>query len=79
MFGYENKLAFPIYFSDQKFEDSIDFSLLIDNDNLHYVYIKDFNRYMFIKTKNKKKKWFCKSCLHCFSSKSVLIKDKEIV
>ena len=29
MFGYENKLAFPIYFSDQKFEDSIDLSLLL--------------------------------------------------
>ena len=79
MFGYENKLAFPIYFSDQKFEDSIDLSLLIDIDNLHYVYIKDFNRFMFSKTKNKNKKWFCKSCLQCFSSKSVLIKHKEIV
>ena len=79
MFGYENKLAFPTYFSDQKFEDSIDLSLLIDIDNLHYVYIKDFNRFMFSKTKNKNKKWFCKSCLQCFSSKSVLIKHKEIV
>ena len=29
------------------------------------------------KTKNKNKKWFCKSCLQCFSSKSVLIKHKE--
>ena len=32
---------------------------------------------MFQKTKNKKKKWFCKSCLQCFSSKNVLIKHKE--
>ena len=32
---------------------------------------------MFHKTKNKNKKWFCKSCLQCFSSKSVLIKHKE--
>ena len=24
VFGYENKLVFPIYISDQKFEDSID-------------------------------------------------------
>ena len=28
-------------------------------------------------TKNKNKKWFCESCLQCFSSKSVLIKHKE--
>ena len=32
---------------------------------------------MFHKAKNKNKKWFCKSCLQCFSSKSVLIKHKE--
>ena len=32
---------------------------------------------MFRKTKNKNKKWFCKSCLQCFSSKNVLIKHRE--
>ena len=48
--------------------------LLIDDDKSYYVYIKDFDRFMFHKTKNKNKKWFCKSCLQCFSSESVLIK-----
>ena len=33
--------------------------------------------FMFHKTKNKNKKWFCKSCLQCFSSENVLIKHKE--
>ena len=32
---------------------------------------------MFHKTKNKNKKWFCRSCLQCFSSENVLIKHKE--
>ena len=32
---------------------------------------------MFHKTKNKNKKWFCKSCLQGFSSEDVLIKHKE--
>ena len=77
MFGYENKLIFPIYISDQKFKDSMYLLFLIDNDKSHYVYIKDFNRFMFHKTKNKNKKWFCKSCLQCFSSENVLIKHKE--
>ena len=27
VFGYENKLAFPIYVSDQKFEDSVNLLL----------------------------------------------------
>ena len=68
MSGYENELVFPIYVSDQKFKDSMDLLLLIDNDKSHCVYIKDFDRFMFHKTKNNNKKWFCKSCLHCFSS-----------
>ena len=32
---------------------------------------------MFHKTKNKNKKWFCRSCLQCFSRESVWIKHKE--
>ena len=42
------------------------------------MYIKDFDRFMFHKTKNKNKKYFCKSCLQCFSSKNVLAKHKEV-
>ena len=53
---YENELVFPIYISDQKFKDLMDLLLLIDNDKSYYVYIKDFNRCMFHKTKNKNKK-----------------------
>ena len=75
--GYENGLVFPIYVSDQKFKGSIDLLLLIDDDKSHYVYIKDFDRFMFHKTKDKNKKWFFRSCLQCFSSKSLLIKHKE--
>ena len=55
----------------------MDLLLLIDNDKSHYVYIKDFDRFMFHKTKNKNKKQFCKSCLQCFSSENILIKHKE--
>ena len=63
VFCYENKLVYPIFISKQTFEDLIDLLLLIENDKSHYVYIKDFNTFMFHKTKNKNKKWFCKSCL----------------
>ena len=77
VFGYENGLVFPIFVSDQKFEDSMDLLLLIDDDKSYYVHIKDFNRFMFHKTKNKNKTWFCKNCLQCFSTEKVLIKHKE--
>ena len=76
VFGYENKLVFSIYISDKKFEDSVDLLLLIEDDKSQYVYIKDFNRFMFHKTKNNRK-CFCRSCLQCFSKESVLIKHKE--
>ena len=33
---------------------------------------------MFHKTKNKNKKYFCKSCLQCFSTKNVLTKNKKV-
>ena len=42
------------------------------------MYIKDFDRFMFHKTKNKNKKYFCKSCLQCFSCKNVLTEHKEV-
>ena len=41
------------------------------------VYIKDFNRFMFCKTKTKNKKYFCKSCLQCFSNENVLTKHEK--
>ena len=44
VFGYKNGLVFPIYVSD-----SIDLLLLINDERSHYVYIKDFNRFMFHK------------------------------
>ena len=75
MFGYENELVFPIYVSDQKFQDSTDLLLLTKDDKSHYVYAKNVNTFMFHKTKNKNR--FCKSCLQYFSSEKVLIKHKE--
>ena len=32
---------------------------------------------MFHKARNKNQKWFCKSCLQCFSTENVLTKHKE--
>ena len=51
-------LIFPIYILDQKLEDSMDLLVLIDDDKSHYVYIKDFDRFMFYKTNKKTKSGF---------------------
>ena len=70
VFCYENKVVYYVYLSDQKFSDSMDFLLISDKFKSHYVYLKDFDRFMFNKTKYKGKKYFCKNCLQCFSSKN---------
>ena len=56
----------------------MDLLLVTDGDKSHYVQIKDFDRFMFHKTKNKNKKYFCMSCLQCFSSKYVLTERKNV-
>ena len=78
VYCYENKLTFPIYISDQKFEGLIDLLLATNENKSHYVYIKDFDKFMFHKTKNKNKKYFCKSYLQSFSSKNVLTEHKKL-
>ena len=78
VFCYGNNQTFPIYISNQKFKNSIDVLLVMNENKSYHVYIKDFYRFMFHKTKNKNKKYICKSCLQCFSSKSVLIEHIEV-
>ena len=70
-------MTYPIYVSGKKFSDCMDLLLIFDESKSHYVYIKDFNRFMFSKTKNKNKKYFCEYCLQCFRSENVLIEHKE--
>ena len=63
VFCYENKVVYPVYLFNQCFKDSLDLLLISNGFTSHYVYIKYFNRLMLNKTKNKTKKYFCKSCL----------------
>ena len=78
VFGYENKQTYPIYVSKEKFENVMNLLLISDDEKNHYVYIKDFNRFMHHKTKSHQRKHFCMHCLQCFSSERVLNKHKEV-
>ena len=55
----------------------MDLLLITDEIKSHYVYIKDFHRFMCSKTKNKNKKYFYKCCSQCFSNEKVSIEHKE--
>ena len=56
VFCYKNRLVFPIYISNQKFESWMGLLLVTNENKSHYMYIKDFNRLMLHKSKSKKQK-----------------------
>ena len=77
VFGYEEKQKYPIYVSKEKYEDCMNLLLITENENKHYVLIKDFNKYMYDITKHKERKHFCMYCLQHFTSERVLNNHKE--
>ena len=60
VFSHKNKVLYPAYLSNHYFSDCLDLLFISNGFTNHYVYIKDFNRLMFSKTKNKKKNTFVK-------------------
>ena len=78
VFGYENKI-FPLYVLKKFNEQALNVLLISNEENSHYVFIKDFNRLMWstVKTKNDHKKHFCVSCWQNFTSKEVLNNHRE--
>ena len=77
VFGYENKEPYPIHLSKEKYENHMELLLITEDKNKHYVLIKDFNNFMYNKTKHKERKHFCMHCLQCFSSERVLSDHKD--
>ena len=74
----KNRLTFAVYVSHQKFENSMDLLLVIDENKSHYVHIKYFDRFIFHKAKKKNKKYFYKSCLQCFSRRNMWTEHKKV-
>ena len=54
--SYENDLTYPGYVLDKKFEGCMELLIITDENKSHYAYIKNFNRFMYNKTKNNNKK-----------------------
>ena len=78
IFSSEYDLIYLVHVSDQKFKNCMDLLLITNDNKLHYVYIKDFNRFMWNKTKQKDKKHLFRSCLHCFSREKVSVEHIKI-
>ena len=67
----------PFMSQKKRYEDCLNLLLITENENKHYVLIKDFNKFMYNQTKHKERKHFCMYCLQCFSSERVLTNHKE--
>ena len=67
VFGYENKV-YPLYISKKSHTQTLNLLLITEKDKSHYVFIKDFNKLMLSRTKNKNKKHHCMSCLQSFTT-----------
>ena len=74
VFGYENKQRFPLFVSKKVFETTLDLLLIMEDEKQHYVWIKDFNRFMYNQSKHQHRKHFCRYCFQCFSSEEILHK-----
>ena len=67
-----DRIGFPVWEKDfGKIEIKNNLLLVTHENKPQYGNIKDFDGFMFHKTKNK-------SCLQCFSCKSVLTEHKEV-
>ena len=78
IFGYENKV-FLLYVSKKSNEQELNVLLISNEEISHHVFIKDFNRliYLEVKTKNAHKKHFYMSCLQNFTTKEILNNHKK--
>ena len=76
VFGYENKV-YPLYFSKKSYHLTLNSLLITKEDKFHYVFIKDFNRLLFSRTKHKDKKHHCMSCLQNFTTEEILSNLKK--
>ena len=67
----------PLYISKKSYNRTINLLLIIEKDKFHYVFIKDFNRLMFSRTKHKDKKHHCMSCLQSVTTEKILSNHKK--
>ena len=72
------KIKFILYtFQKKSYYQMLKLLLITEKGKSHYVFIKDFNRLMFSRTKHKDKKHHCMSCLQSFTKEEFLSNHKK--
>ena len=76
VFSYENKV-YPLYISKKSYDQTLNLLLITEKSKSQYVFIKDFNRLMFSRTKHKDKEHHCMSRLQNFTTEEILSNHKK--
>ena len=80
VFGYAEKLVYPIYISKAEHPDHMELLYIEgqyeDEERQHYAYIKDFNRFMFNFTKQQRKKNSVWIVFNAFIQKESLVQHR---
>ena len=72
------KIKFILYTSQKNScNQMLNLLLITEKDKSHYLFIKDFNRLIFSRTKHKDKKHYCMSCLQNFTTEEILSNHKK--
>ena len=68
---------FLLYVSRKLNEHVLNVLLIRNEENSHYIFIKDFNGLMYSKIEHKNKKHFCMSCLQNLTTEEILSEHKK--
>ena len=69
--GGQEGFIYPLKASKELNEPHVNLLLIADDDTSHYCFIKDFGRLVGSQyNKDNRKTYFCRFCLHGFSSRS---------
>ena len=70
---------YPLCISKKSYDQRLNLLSINEKYKSHHVFIKDFNRLMFSRTKHKDKKHYCTSCLQNFTTEERLSNHKKSV
>ena len=76
VFGYENKVD-PLYISQKSDDQMFNLLLITEKYKFDYVFVKDFNRLMFSRTKNKRQKTLMYVLFTKFFTEEILSNHKN--
>ena len=77
IYGHSNSDIYPIHKTYSTATKHIDLLVTSKSETNHYVWIKNFNRLCHNVNKHGGKKYFCKHCMHPFTSDSILLKHMK--